>query len=194
MATVLATSCSGDDADDENAATTSATPVATAESTATDGTEPPRPGPVPGAAGDGNGPSVEDQLAAATIPPSPEDCRSAGVDAVTEIIGTEVAFTIGQFDPSGRSLCRYVDASETTLVRVLVTEAAGDPTAADSFAELGADPAAEPIDATTLRVGRLAARFDGSLIEVTVTPDAVADETAAGDAAVALLGVVAVAG
>jgi hypothetical protein len=186
--TVWASSCSGDD--DGVAATTAPSPAASV----TDdpgATESPRPGEIPNVAGDGDGPSVEEQLAAATIPPAPEDCRSADVDAVTGVIGTEVAFTIGQLDPSGRALCRYVDADETTLVRVLVTEPTGDPAAGDSFAELSADPAAVMIDDTTVRIGRQAARLDGALVEVTVEADAMADDAAAGDAAVALLAVVA---
>jgi hypothetical protein len=187
---VTATACSGDDGD-EALTTVAAVATATSDSTAVGSTEPLRPGPIPNVAGDGQGPSVEDQLAAATIPLAPEDCRSADVIAVTEVIGTEVAFTIGQLDPSGRSLCRYVDVDESTLVRVLVTGAAGDPTAAESFAELSADPAAVMIDETTVQVGRLAARLDGALVEVAVEPDAVADDAAAGDAAVSLLAVVA---
>lgn len=187
---VSATACSGDDGDEARTTVASAA-TTTSDSNAVASTEPPRPGPIPNVAGDGQGPSVEDQLAAATIPLAPEDCRSADVLAVTDIIGTEVAFTIGQLDPSGRSLCRYVDVDETTLVRVLVTGAAGDPTAADSFAELSADPTAVMIDETTVQVGRVAARLDGALVEVTVEPDAIADDAAAGDAAVSLLPVVA---
>jgi hypothetical protein len=194
LATVIVASCSGDDdgdgRDDVRAAIASATTIAPVGSVAVEVTEPVRPGPVPNAAGDGQGPSVEDQLAAATIPLAPEDCRSADVGSVTEIIGTDVAFTIGQLDPSGRSLCRFVDADETTLVRVLVTSAEGDPTAADSFAELAADPSAVAVDDTTVQVGRLAARLGGALVEVRVEPDAISDEAAAGDAAVALLVVV----
>jgi hypothetical protein len=185
------TSCSGDNDSDD--AGTSAPSAATAGATSTEvgASEPPRPGPIPNVAGDGDGPSVEDQLAAATIPLAPEDCRSADVDAVTDVIGTEVAFTVGQIDPSGRSLCRYVDSDETTLVRVLVTGAAADPVAADAFAELSAEPEAVLIGATTVRVGRLAARLDGALIEITVEPDAVLDDAEAGEAALSLLDVVA---
>jgi hypothetical protein len=189
LAFLALASCS----DDARTATTpvAATTGSTLDSTDVASTERPRPGAVPNVAGDGGGPSVEDQLAAATIPPVPEDCRSADVDAVTAVIGTEVAFTIGQLDPSGRSLCRYVDADEVTLVRVRVTEATGDPTADDSFAALSADPTAVVIDDGTIQVGRLAARLDRALIEVTVESDAVADDASAADAAVSLLAVVA---
>jgi hypothetical protein len=180
-------SCSSDDGD--VARTTAATAATSASGVAS--TEPPGPGPIPNVAGDGDGPSLEDQLAAATIPPAPEDCRSADIDAVTEVIGTEVAFTVGQIDPSNRSLCRYVDTAEITLVRVLVTDAAGDPNAADSFAALADDPAAVSIDETTVQVERGAAHLDGNLVEVTVEADAIADDTAAGDAALSLLSILA---
>jgi hypothetical protein len=190
----LAASCSGDDdgADDDPATTIATTgSAATGSDDAAATSEPPRPGPIPNVAGDGQGPSVEDQLAAATIPLSPEDCRSADVAAVTDVIGTEVAFTIGQLDPSGRALCRFVDTDEVTLVRVLVTDPAGDPTADESFAEFSGDPAAVMIDERTVQVGRLAARLDGALVAVTVEPEAVADDASAGEAAAALLAVVA---
>ncbi len=187
VAAVVLGACAGGastDAEHESTTSVSSSPVAstTAPSSATDDT--PKPGFIPGAAGDGiDGEVIAEQLE--PPPVSPEFCRTADVEAVAALIGGAALQTIGFLDPSQRVLCQFVDAAETTLVRARLT--AAEQGAAAAFAELVGDPVAETIDETTVLVGRRVAHLDGSLIEVTVTEDAILDEAAAGTAAVAVL-------